>query len=374
MYTLSGAPLAFKSVPQNEVGADVKFAQYSHPNPASVGITLNTEGLAFREAVKQGFVPMTVDGLKLFLSWLNPSSSELLNAGLWDWFAFRTRFVSLLPPSSLPMVASNLQAQYPEAVKALEAQYAIAITPLPAPPSANQPAPTPAVVTYQPALQVVIDKRVPPSPGDGINFATVAWRSIEQGSDQSWRAVGPWVRWVGSFVNRGTNDPRVVILDVSDVDYEAHNFQGVPGRIAPMWDWSSLQAAINGSGSGSPPPSLPSGVITAIVRPAIPSGSLPIPDEPSVNEWTDVMAPPPPSPIAPLPPALVPDSGGGLVTTAPSQTVVSQGTNRPIMFSDADSSATAAAPPLSSSRSGLLGLGLGLGALYLFSRRRRQGA
>lgn len=376
MYSLGASPLP-PTAPDSFAagGLQTKFEQYS--DPAKYGVTLNTEGLAFQQAVQQGFVPNTPEGLGTFLMFVSMATPQILAAGLWDWFAFRTRFISLVPVSSLPMIAQNIGTEYPEAVKALEAQYQQSIVPLPPPPSQSLPTPVPAPsVSFTAALQICFTKQVPPSPGDGINFATVCWRSIEQGSDNSWRATGPWVSWKGSFVHY-TNDPRLVLLDVDDVLYEATHFQGVPGREGPMWDVGTLRTAIDAAGS-SPPPALAAPVVTPPeqVRPAIPSGSIPVPDEP---HWTDATAMPPapsgllepepgPRGVVTLPPPSLPSgpSAGGAPTSGVYNDLVPTASGGMVEVGTLDGS-----PVVPSQPTGGLWLIAGLAAAAYFATKKR---
>lgn len=151
----------------------------------------------------------------------------------------------------------------------------------------NPVAPVPQTV---PGIQLLVTREAPPSPGDGVNFATVAWRLIDVAPGSGWKAAGNWQKWTGGFAHR-TNNPEIAVLFVDDVLYEARNFQGVPGRLAPMWDATGLEAALALAGQGTPPPPVaaPAETPPSQIRAAVPSGSIPIPDG-----ITDIAVPPPP--------------------------------------------------------------------------------
>ena len=277
-----------------------KYQDYTAArSPSTTGIQPNAEALLFYEAVRRSFVPDTAAGLGLLLEWLSPGTSTRIAAKLYEFQAFLTKWYQV------PFLSAAMQAQSdPAWLAAIQAEYGQQAPSTPTP----MAAPIPVALLWSPGLQILVDYRSPPSPGDGMNFATVGWRSIEQNaSTAAWRAIGPWVGWRGAFVHR-TNDQRIMVLDQKDVVYESRNYQGVPGRVAPMWDVGTLDAMIQQAGAGTAPPALAQGVITppAQVIPTIPSGSIPPLSFPSGGT-------PPPAAFPPLtfPPSLLIGPGGG---------------------------------------------------------------
>lgn len=329
--------------------------------------------MLFYEAVRQGYVPDSEAGLGLLLEWLSPGTSTRLAAGLYAFQAFLTKWYQVPFASAVGQARAD-----PAWLAAVQAEYGQTAAPVVAP-----VAPTPPVQPiWTPGVQIVVDYAAPPSPGDGINFATVAWRSIEQDlKSAAWRGSSPWVRWANAFVHR-TNDQRIVVLDLKHVLYEAHNYQGVPGRIAPMWDVASLDAAVAGSGPGSPPPALAAVVITppSQVIPTIPSGSIPVPSSPmaptpiigpTIDPWVDIAVPSgptilPPPIIGTLGPGGTIPAGGGMSTTGTAVAIVGGpavgGKPSPPAFLVMDEEPRAKGPGLAL----LLG---GLGLWWLASRR-----
>jgi hypothetical protein len=121
-------------------------------------------------------------------------------------------------------------------------------------------------------IQIVVDRNVPPSPGDGIVFATVAYRTID---DTAADGIGPWHRWRGFFVKH-SNDPAIQVLFVDDVVYEAHNWGGVPGAYGVDLDPPGLDRAVqDGPNDAAPDPALVAPILVAesdLVKPVMPEG------------------------------------------------------------------------------------------------------
>lgn len=184
--------------------------------------------------------------------------------------------------------------------------------------------------TYKPGILILTTTASPPSPGDGINFATLAWRPMLIGP-LGQKGNGAWQRWTTGLVHR-SNDPQVMIVSIEDAKYD---FQS--GN--PIWDWATLQGALAGGFSVAPPSTITQSVVTdpTTVKAAIPSGSIPVPDSTpkpgtpppdelpvgaTKNPWTDVTAQPP-TPVAPpigggsstAPPTFSSASGGGIINT-----------------------------------------------------------
>lgn len=355
------------------------FKAEHYLNPERYGETLNAEGRSWREAVAQGLVAPDAEGIKAYLNALSRGTVALIQLGpaWYPFVAFSTRMVSNLTANQAAGVLSAVQfyGGDVDAMKAaLEAQFSQPIAVPPPPPSSIQPSPT-TVAAAVPGLQIVVTREAPPSPGDGINFATVAWRKVDVVEGKGWTATGNWQKWTGAFVKRN-NDPRVQILFVDDVLYEGRNFQGVPGRIAPMWDVGGLESAIAGAGNGLAPPSLAQTVTVnpTEVRPTIPSGSIPIPDDPEpVRGWTDATVPGGTTDLT-LPsnggrgPLVTPGGVQTLPTLNPAPTAGSGGSGAPAA-PGAEIPATVGGVP-----TWMIALGAVAGALALFSALKKGGS
>lgn len=167
----------------------------------------------------------------------------------------------------------------------------------------------------QPGIQLVIDRNAPPSPGDGINFAVVAWRSIMLGNAVGFGEFQPAGSWTkaapGQVIRYGQYTERdpVQVYTPDDV------YSGT-GPNDAYWDKAGLRAVLASSGPGiAPPPAAGARPVTPTMKP-IPSGSIPIPDQP--GPITDIAVPPSSvnqgSPGGPV--QIVTDTGGeGSVVT-----------------------------------------------------------
>lgn len=221
--------------------------------------------------------------------------------------------------------------------------------------------------TYKPGIGIMVAYSSPPSPGDGINFAVLAWRTLRVGPNGT-KDFGPWQKGSG-YVHR-TNDPQVIITSIEDARYDLTSTNG-----AAYWDNISLQKALTASGTGSPVPGLAQGNVsdpTKIFAP-VPSGTTPPPPPPptalppgaTVNPWTDVAVPPPPAPVpvpSPRPQLTVTGGGsssGGIVDFAED--------------SLNDSTAKPVAPSVPKAKAlGYTELALAAAAVWFFTRNKRR--
>lgn len=312
--------------------APQKWAQLRQP-----GVSLSAEGQLFQQAVAAGFVPDTAEGYATFLGWLVPSAPEILAAGpnLYDWYAFKYRFVSKQPSSVVPEAIRNAVAAgaQQEALAAAFARiYGLPVSEI-APPDVDigggRRVPKTWIISDQtdsngrrtvkyygggPGTQVItwstggttpkqvtlslIGEQDPYRYGSGDDrLLVVGWYLIEY--DPTTRATtrGPVVRWNGGLLRPGqTGKGQLAAVPYHEASVIAE-LSGAVGNTAPPAEWGVVRG---------PDP--------VAVGPATPSE----------HPWTDVAVPggngvapllPPPLPTGPsapvVPGAPVPIVGGG---------------------------------------------------------------
>lgn len=241
------------------------------------------------------------------------------------------------------------------------------VTPLTGPVAA----PTPAPETGHPVLQVItVDL-----PVTANIFPTLAWRVIQRGDRTANMLLGtgtPWRCWTGAVVRQGA-DVLVEVYQVGNLAYEAQNWQGVKGQLAPILDWPSMRVALQGSSCAPPPPSWLARIQAGAPPVTVPSPPPVLqvgPTGPIIDQIIDIAVP-------------VPGGGGGggsvLPTTLFPPLITGGGGGSPIpiqpypMPGGGGSGGGVEVPEVTTQGGGgsLLPLGLGLVALWALSQRRR---
>lgn len=296
-----------------------KLDQYLNPGKYGVSWGPRSEAALFLAAADRGFIPKDGEGMETLFAWRAVGSAERLQAGLFAFVAFLAHFDGV----PLATIATATEV-YPGLGPALELEYG---EPLP-PKRPALAAPTSPARTLVTQPNFVVTKSTAPArpgfpaaSGDGIHFPMIAWRLrtlATGGGLPAEFSYSPWIRYPGIVINR-----------TSSADVAVEFFEDLTG---------AEQEAVVNAQSGGPPPlnlvdviaapnstsvtpvTLPAGSASIgtrapIIPPAVPSGSIPVPDAaaPGVKPWTD--AAPPPDPYVGGAPAVAPPASVGSTST-----------------------------------------------------------
>lgn len=271
-----------------------KWNQLQKPN-----IIPSPEGKRFLKAVELGFVENSASGYQTFIGWLVATKEDILSSHLFAWYGFLLRYIAYRNIDTLPTAIRTIALQYNVNTSIIQTEFAAIyevdselldglfidigsgyvvpkmwilehtvdengrqrvtyrINGGEATTTVSFGGSLPALPPFETHLEIVFTTDAP-SPGDGVTFATLAWREVNKrwisGVGSEIESVSPWQRWVDAFICRDALQIGSTFA-IEDIRRSTTRVTDPDGRQGQVWDINGLERALTSSESTPPPKS-----------------------------------------------------------------------------------------------------------------------